>query len=911
MRYFILLILMLGFQNSSSQGSIIEGVVRSSREFRALSEVLIKIEGTSLEEMTDEEGRFVLTLSVKGTIVLLIHHEEYQQKRIPIVLEGSLIDLGDILLDRDIEKERNANLIWLSEDNLLDDGLDNSLTPMLQATRDVFLNRAAFDFGQAFFRIRGYDSRNSAVLINGIPMNKMYNGRPQWNNWGGLNDVTRNQQYSHGPDANEYSFGGILGTTNIDIRPSKQPPGLRLSSSVSNRTYLGRLMATYNSGQSGKGFTYAIAASRRWAQEGQIDGTLYDAYSVFGALDYKLNKRNNLSLTAFLASNRRGSSAPITEEIYRLAGRTYNPYWGMQNGELRNSRERRIHQPIFIFNHFFESKHFKLNTGIAIQSGNTRKSRLSYFDAPNPDPTYYRYLPSFHVNSPIGANFVNAELSKTAFLEEPQISWQSLYLANSNQASLGRAAYLLQDDIVADTQITANGNANLKISNRLNIDFGATFRQLHSKNFARIKDLLGAEFHLDIDPFSNTSNDINGPGEKNEGSIFGYNYELSARRFQTFVQLRYKRKKWGAHLSGMYSKSNFEREGKFKNGRFPDNSEGNTAPIVFSNIGGKTAVSYQITGRHFITANALIQFRAPLLQKVFINPREQNEVVPDIESEKLTTIDVSYRARLSKLSARISGFYSRFQRTTDINFFFVDTGVGSDFVQEVISSLDKLHLGLEIGVSYNLSSEVKLSGVLALGKYTFASDPEVSINFDTAGEPDDLIALDGNQDLGVARLKGLRLSQGPQKALSVGLEYRSPHYWWIAATSNFLSDNYIDISAIRRTQSFKLDPETGREFREITSEKLSGLLRQKKLDDFYLFNIIGGKSWLFDGKYISLFASISNVFDTVFRTGGFEQSRNGNYGQLLRDNLSGRPSFGPKHWYGFGRTYFLNLSVSF
>jgi len=57
--------------------------------------------------------------------------------------------------------------------------------------------------------------------------------------------------------------------------------------------------------------------------------------------------------------------------------------------------------------------------------------------------------------------------------------------------------------------------------------------------------------------------------------------------------------------------------------------------------------------------------------------------------------------------------------------------------------------------------------------------------------------------------------------------------------------------------------------------------------------------------------SVNNVFDETFRTGGFEQSRNGNFGQLQQDNLRNDPSFAPRYWYGFGRTFFLNLAVSF
>jgi hypothetical protein len=108
-----------------------------------------------------------------------------------------------------------------------------------------------------------------------------------------------------------------------------------------------------------------------------------------------------------------------------------------------------------------------------------------------------------------------------------------------------------------------------------------------------------------------------------------------------------------------------------------------------------------------------------------------------------------------------------------------------------------------------------------------------------------------------------------------------------------------------------LNPDTGQPFDNATPGNVDRILKQNPLDDIYLLNLIGGKSWLLNGKYLSVFASINNVFDTDFRTGGYEQNRNGNYGQLVQDNLSGSPSFGPKYWFGYGRTYFLNLAISF
>tara|TARA_R110000868_G_scaffold343120_1_gene604125 strand:- start:29023 stop:31764 length:2742 start_codon:yes stop_codon:yes gene_type:complete len=871
----------------------------------------IEISGYTPVKPNPNDGKFKVSLLRSGDYIITINAQDYLGKRMPISIGNQDLDLGIIYLERDIVQEKTDNLITLTDSDLLEDESISMTSGMLQATKDIFLNRAAFDFGQAFFRVRGYGAENGIILLNGIPMNKLGDGRPQWNNWGGLNDVTRNQVFSHGLQASDYSFGGILGTTNISTRPSSFRKGIRLSSSASNRTYAGRLMATYSSAVPQKNIYYSVSASRRWAKEGYIDGTLYDAYSFFGAMEFQMNDHHSIALTSILASNRRGRSSAITEEVFQLAGNRYNPYWGNQNGKIRNSRERKIVEPIFMLNHYFNSKSFNLNTGISYQFGSNAKGRLGYYNAPNPDPTYYRYLPSFYINSPIGANFIGANMAKEGFLENPQLNWSDLYKANTSLSTQGKAVYTAYEDTAEDQQLHLVTNGNFTINDHIKFDFGGNYTSLDSDNYAEINDLMGAEYHEDIDSFSNTENDVDGNLNKITGNIFNYLYTIKAGVFDVFSQWSLTYPKWGGFLGVNYTSTNYQREGKFKNERFFNTSLGNGEKVTFSNFGAKGGITYKFNGRHWVALNGAYLTKPPVYQNVFINPRENNQVVNDIQSERITTTDLNYFIRLPNLTGRISGYYTRFQNTTDINFFFVDAGVGSDFVQEVLTDLDKLHLGTELGLEYQLSSAVKLSLVAAVGKFLYASDPSVTINFDTAGAEEDILNPIGNIDLGVAKIKDYKLAQGPQKAFAFGVEYRDPKYWWVGSTANYLGNNYAGISTITRTQSFYLDPETGVPFPNATDENVRKLLSQNKLDDFYLLNMVGGKSWLKGGKYISVFASINNVFDAVFRTGGYEQSRNGNFGQLQQDNLSGNPSFAPKYWYGYGRTYFVNFAISF
>ena len=903
----IVLSLSLPVFANAQVSSVIEGIALDARSKQEITQYNVSIEGTQVARTISSGGSFELSTVLLGDHIINISAANFVTKRIPVYLEHGHINLGFFFLEQDITLEKADNLITLTDSELLDDEVSSISVGLLQATRDVFLNRAAFDFGQAFFRVRGYDSENGKVLLNGFPMNKFQDGRPQWNNWGGLNDATRNQQFTHGLQPSEHNFGGILGTTHIDTRPSGLRPGTRLSASISNRTYAGRLMVTHTSDLQKNGIAYSISASRRWGKEGYIHGTLYDAFSVFGALEYRITDKHSFNFIGIWSSNRRGRSSALTEEVFDLVGKRYNPYWGEQGGEIRNSRERKIEEPIFMLNHFYKSDGLNLTSGVAYQWGSYKRSRLAYFNAPNLDPTYYRYLPSFYVNSPIGANFRSANTAKDGFLNNPQVNWNRLYKANQE----GAAAYVFYDDVIDTEKFILNTIGNLKFSKALHLDFGLIYQQLRTENYAMVDDLLGAEFHRDLDPFSDTRNDIDGPIDKKEGDIFNYDYKMEASKFEAFVQLRFAQKRWDIFLSSTYSNSSYQRVGLFQNERFTENSVGGSKEVIFSNTGLKGGFTYSLNGRHSLVLSAAYLKRPPVLQNAFVNPRENNEVVPNLKNERITSADINYYLRLPKLKARFTGFYTRFQDATDVNFFFVDAGVGSDFVQEVITDLDRLHKGVEIGIEYQVSSTVQLSAVAAIGAYSYASNPLVSINFDTAGAQEDLINLEGAIDLGRADIKDYRLAQGPQQAFAFGVNYRDPKYWWVGATANYLADNYANISTITRTESFYLDPETGTSFPDATEENVHKLLSQYPLDNFYLLNLVGGKSWLKNGKYTSIFASVSNLFDATFRTGGYEQSRNGNFGQLQQDNLSGTPSFAPKYWYGYGRTFFLNLAYSF
>ena len=225
--------------------NIVKGIVVDGDSEKPLNEVSVTLSKSNIYSIkTNKIGAFTLKNLSNGSYILQLNLKGYEIQNFPIELNGKPIDLGTILVYKDFSIDQDLSLITITDDELNDDAsAADNITGLLQATRDVYLRTAAFEFSSSFFRIKGLDSGNGKVLINGIEMNKLYDGRAQWSNWGGLNDVLRNQEFSNGLAVSNYTFGGILGSTNIDTRASEQRAGTRISYSSSNRSYVHRVMA--------------------------------------------------------------------------------------------------------------------------------------------------------------------------------------------------------------------------------------------------------------------------------------------------------------------------------------------------------------------------------------------------------------------------------------------------------------------------------------------------------------------------------------------------------------------------------------------------------------------------------------------------------------------------------------------
>ena len=907
----------------AQQNPALKGKVIDAKSQKPLQNVAAIIQSTNQTVVTDFSGNFVFQTVPPGNQVLVIRFTGYEQQKFALEAStGETMDLGIILLEEDITSEQQLSLITITENDLGDDNSGSESTVgLLQATRDTYQQAAAFNWGQARFRIRGLDNEYGTTMINGIVMNKLYDGRPQWGNWGGLNDATRNQEFTMGSKPSDYTFGGILGTQEINTRASFYRPGSRISMSGTNTNYSWRLMGTHASGMSKDGWAFVVSASRRWADEGYFEGTDYAANSLFASVEKKFNEKHSLNLTAIYAQNSRGKNSPNTKEVTDLMGVKYNSYWGWQDGKKRNSRDKDVEEPIVMLSHYWKlSEKTNLNTNVAFQTGSIGNSRLDFQLGNNPDPTYYRNLPSYYSNLAGGLTDAENEFYSSAFRSRSQIDWNAMYIANQNSAFPGRSVYALYEDRTDDNLFNANSILNSNLSDNIVLNAGVNVRKLRSHNYQNMLDLLGGDYFLDIDPFfsGNASQaDLNNPNRQvRENEAYGYNYLLHALTFDGFTQFKFTYDKADFYLAQSFSRTEYEREGIYRNGIYANNSEGKSKSLTFENFGFKGGLTYKITGKHLLDFNGVYMTKAPNLRNSFSNARLNNAITPDITSESIVSADGSYIIRAPKFKARFTGFYSKIKDATEIAFFYGE-GIGGDdggdedtFVSEIVTGVSKQNMGAEVGLEYQITSTIKATAAASYGQYIYSDNANLKTN-------DDNIAATGNNpltDFGTVYLKNYRQPGMPQTAASFGLEYRDPNFWWIGANVNYLEGTYLDVSNILRTDNFSIDGSTGDNYSGATPETVRAALKQEKFNSFTLVNLTGGKSWRIskaNRNTVGFFASVNNVFDVTYKTGGFEQSRKATFPDLQADQANGTPSFGSKYFYGYGRTFFVNFYINF
>lgn len=904
-RIFILFLSIFGLFGFLNAQVIVRGKVVSSDAQQPLPGVAVTLLQHDITVTTNSFGDFVLETKSAGLAEIRFIKSGYFTQIVEFSLqEGRTNELPLVALRTDINAEVKQEIVLqLSEMSLNtdDDGRDQNISTTL-SNRDVYISQASFSFSPMRFRMRGYDNNYETTYINGVHFNSLERGGFNYSALGGLNDAMRNRENVYGLQSTSFSYGNLGGASNINTRASAYAAGVRSSVAFTNRAYRYRAQATYSTGLRPDGWAFTASGVVRWANEGIIDGTFYNSGGYFLSAEKVFNPQHSLSLVTFGAPTQRAQGSATTQEVYDLAGSIYyNSYWGYQDGKVRNSRVVKSFDPTVILSHDFKiDENKRLRTGLAYHYSLYSNSALTFYNAPDPRPDYYRDLPSFWPEGDVRDRLTNAWLTNESVR---QINWGELYLENAKNTS-GNAKYAVERRHNNLSELAFNSTFTNEVTKKFRLTAGVEFKKSRGMHYKTMDDLLGARQWVDIDQFAERDfpanpdiiqNDVRNPNRViGIGDVFGYNYDINLTHANVFLQNEWTFDRLEVHYAAKMTYTEFYRYGHMENGRAvavgaQSYGKGKTWWSLDPSVKG--GIVYKFDGRNRIMANALRENRAPLSNNSYVSQRIKDSAIP-MRPEEITSFDAGYAFTYPGVRGRITGFHTEINNSVDMLGYYDDEY--RTFINHTLTKANKRYMGVEAGISVVLNTSFTVSMAGTLADYTYTNNAE-GIKSPENGSFADVYET--------VHTEGLYLANGPQLAANFTVDYYHPKMWFADVTLNYFDKNYLDFAPNRFTEDNRN--------KYTTQEMVAALGTQEKLQGGFLLDAsIGKLIYLPQRRSLNVNLSMSNILNNQkMITGGFQQARLPLVdGAVDAGNLNRFPN---KYYYAWGVNMFLNIGYRF
>lgn len=880
----------------------IKGRVISSVSKEPVAGVIVELSGQSKQTRTDSKGFFYFERVAPGKEVLILNSVNITPQRTMIEMEeGMTNDMGNIEVI-EIKSDEDMSLVGVIDDMVADDDADNSsqeVSSTVILSNDVYLNRAAYQLSPTRFRVRGYDSYYEQKYINGVSFNDQLRGVFNYASIGALNDMTRNGDAVNYNAPSTFTYGSIGGAENINMRAGSYAAGTKATLTYTNRIYYLRGMVTYATGLKPNGWAFTASLGGRYSNEGNVDGTFYRNFSYALSAEKQWNGgKHSLSLVTFGSPVARGQQSASYKEAYDLLGNNlYNPNWGYQNGKKRNAKVVQAFDPTTILSHIWKiSNDVTLTTGLGFHYGRYGNTALNWYNGKDPRPDYYRQLPSYDSQSNIELAWRSNDTNFT------QINWDRLYMSNylSVREGDGKAIYMVEDRRSDLYETSLNSTLNARLSSRMNLVAGIGLRSTISSQFKTVDDLLGAGYVKDTDKFSEQGesagtfeeqqSDLNRPNRKvYEGGIFGYNFNLNIYSANAWLLNQYRSHKFDFYYGFKLTYTDFQRDGKMRNGHYPNSSYGKGADHNFTDMAVKGGLTYKINGRHFLTANVSYGTEAPLPNDAYVSPRISDKSIDNLKSGRIFSADVNYIFSMPSLTGRIGLYQTNFYDQMERGSYFHSSM--NTFINHVLSGVNRVHRGVEAGATYKLDNHWSFDLAGTISQYYYNNNPMGTINSEN-GRYDNIVEK--------VYMKNVYVGGTPQVAGTFGVRYFID-YWFLGANVNGFGRNYIEAAPLRRVASnyATVDPTVPSEL-----EAYRILTTQERLAANYTVDLSVGKIfYLRNRNSINVNLAVYNVFNKKnIATGGYEQGRT---------DISYPNRFASKYYYMQGINCFLNASYRF
>lgn len=914
--HFSLLLVLLFSSASFAQQGTFQGVVIDGTTEEPLIGANV-IYGSGMGTVTDIDGQFSLSLDY-GQYTITVSYVGYESVTRQVEINTAEITnnfelnytmLSEVEVVGDIAKSRETPVAFSTIEPIkIQEELASQDIPMLlNSTPGVYATQQGGGDGDARINIRGFNQRNVAVMLDGIPVNDMENGWVYWSNWFGLDVVMRKTQIQRGLGASKLAIPSVGGTINIQSKGIGAKRDLIVKQEVASDGYL-RTSVGLTTGQLKNGWGVTAAGSYKRG-DGWVDQTWTEGWFYFLRVDKNLGN-HRLSLKVMGAPQKHGqrsykksiaefdtayaikhgvSSDEFLPSKPKNLGLRYNPNWGNLNrytlndmgdtltnngNEQLNDKKNYYHKPMFSLSDFWN-----VNEKLYI-------SNIVYLSIGNGG----------------GTGLENS----TSTLPDGQVDFQTLYDANYNgkfnpeQISTG----ILRSSINNHFWYGLLSTFDYTLNETFVFSGGIDLRSYKGEHYKEVYDLLGGRYFVD-DPNDANAN-LAADDQKVVGDIYGYHNDGLVNWGGLFGQVKYTKGKFTAFVNLTVSGSGYKRIDYFKpkvlqvgdttmnigydtevvyNGVTYDRNspglENNTTDWEW--IPGGTAkggVNYNINKNMNVYTNFGYISKAPRFQNVF---DYENKLFREINNEIIKAVEVGYSYYNSLMTFNVNGYYTVWENKP------ADRGssimVDDEYYSVNINGMNALHKGIEFEYAYKLMHNLKLESLLSIGDWKWTSADSARI-YDDSQNLQDVVYFDA---------KGIFVGDAAQLQARLSLRWEIIKRLYARGSVTYFGKHYAQFDPL------DLDPEKNDwAFNEDGSPKQSW-----KIPNYYVIDLHAGYGFMVKKVKFDVRGSILNLLGEKYIS---DADNNDKYSGQAYNNFDAKSA---AVFFGLGRRFNISLQLTF
>ena len=894
-------------------GQSVVGVV-NDKEGNPLVGANVVVDGTDKGGVTDESGKYTIDVGASGDYGVTASYIGYSSLTnsvkvddivgtINFLLEIDAVSMSalEVLASR-ADKTTPVAYTTISKEEM-EVRLGSQDIPMiLNTTPSVYATQQGGGAGDARINVRGFNQRNVAVMINGVPQNDMENGWVYWSNWDGVGDATSSIQMQRGLSAVNLATPSIGGTMNIITDPANKEKGGKFKQEVGEGGFL-KTSLNYNSGLIGDKLALSGTVVRKTG-DGFIDGTWTDAWAYYFGGSYAVSDKQRFELYAIGAPQRHGQNLykqniatysqelagdidgydaeafAVGEKFESEAGRFFNQnvapvdasytgqqYWYMYgakttdrfSSDFLNERENFFHKPLVNLNHFLTINDQVRLSSVAYWSGGSGGGTGTYGSVSRTPAVEGN---SWYASSPWMWDW-NSEIAQNSDNIDEEFS-----------ADENRSTGILRNSINRQSTLGLISKLNYVVSDELELQVGIDWRSANIEHAREVRDLLGGDYYVDY-------SDDNAPDGKKVGlgDIIAYHDETTVDWLGSFLQGNYDTEKLNLYGMGGISTIGYSYQDHFS---IADEVVTAEAITTFQLKGGAV---YNLDDRMSAFVNGGYVQKPPIMDNVIYN---DGTVASDPTNETFLSTEIGGDYGSDKVALKVNGYNTQWK---DRNLTkSVTTGQGDSGDTDVIflTGVNQSHTGFEVEARVALHDMVDLDLALSKGTWKFAGDAEGNYQENEYNENNEVIGLKTTDY--IYALDGLFVGDMPQTAYVGGLTIKPIKGLNIQGLFKMYDDNYSDWSPNSR----EVDGD------EVDRSQVWKAPSYSKLDLHLSYRLPE-----IAGLDMTLSAHLFNALDNVYVQDAVDNSQYNGYGDKVH------AAHNAEVFLGTPRNFNVGLAVSF